>query len=57
MLNLLIEHRQDVVAGVSDYVYRLEAGRVVASGHPRDLLAKAETDSCPALARPTRAAQ
>lgn len=35
---IMIEHNNEVVARVSDRVYRLETGRIVASGSPRDVL-------------------
>ncbi|HYE17560.1 MAG TPA: ATP-binding cassette domain-containing protein [Tepidisphaeraceae bacterium] len=35
---VMIEHNYDVVARVSDRVYRMDAGRVTASGSPREVL-------------------
>jgi ABC-type branched-subunit amino acid transport system ATPase component len=35
---IMIEHNRDVVARISDRVYQLEAGRIVAYGLPQDVL-------------------
>ena len=40
---IMIEHNRDVVSRVSDRVYRLENGRIIAHGSPHDVLASIPT--------------
>jgi ABC-type branched-subunit amino acid transport system ATPase component len=35
---IMIEHNNDVVSAISDHVYRLDAGRIVGFGTPREIL-------------------
>jgi ABC-type branched-subunit amino acid transport system ATPase component len=35
----IIEHNLEVVTAIADHVYFMEAGRIIAEGRPRDLMA------------------